>query len=273
MNMGILMYTSISIDKKAPMTMVFVGGALGSRTGIVSVRADKYRVLCVDLPGLGSLKGQQLTTDTACDHVKSIIDTHVKGKKAIVGGYSMGIFDFNFIVVGGHFAMKFAAKYPDSCLAIILGGCANEYYGVGASLFGNVVNFVYKICGNELKANFVRKTVGKGVEKNSLRYVEQCGMYYDMWKPCFSIMEEPHEGFYVKLLSEFPRKILFLTGDKDFRSAEEKYVKAAGDRGTLHLIKDCDHLYLAHERTRKDFADAIQKFADDVFATLQKPES
>jgi pimeloyl-ACP methyl ester carboxylesterase len=74
------------------MTMVFVGGALGSRTGIVGVYSHKYRVICVDIPGLGSLKGQPLTTDTACDHVKAVIDNHVKGKKAIVGGYSMGIF-------------------------------------------------------------------------------------------------------------------------------------------------------------------------------------
>ncbi len=86
-------------------------------------------------------------------------------------------------------------------------------------------------------------------------------------------MDEPVEGFYVKTLSEFPKKILFITGDKDFRTAEQKFVKAAGNRGQLHLMKDCDHLYLGLERTRKDFGDAIQKFADEVFESLPKSES
>lgn len=81
-----------SLTWKAKLTIVFVSGALTARAGIVGIKCDRFRVLILDLPGLGAMRGQKLTVDTACDHVKNMIDTHVKGKKAIIGGYSMGTF-------------------------------------------------------------------------------------------------------------------------------------------------------------------------------------
>ncbi len=93
--------------------------------------------------------------------------------------------------------MKFVDKYPDSCLGVIAGGCANEYFSAPkVAMMSTGVTWAYSLMSAKTKGNIVRNMAAKGVEIDNLKWVEQSGMYYDMWAPCFTLMQEYEEGYY-----------------------------------------------------------------------------
>ncbi len=51
-----------------------------------------YHVVTVDLPGLGSRRGEDLNNESAIEAIRSAIVEKANGGKAIVFGYSMGTY-------------------------------------------------------------------------------------------------------------------------------------------------------------------------------------
>jgi len=102
--------------------IVLIPGALSNRKILTftaeSLAKKNFRVIAMDLPGLGSRYNEKLTVQSALDCVKEII-TKECGGKAIVFGYAMG----------GYLAMRFMKEFPEMCTAVVLGGCLNEWYG------------------------------------------------------------------------------------------------------------------------------------------------
>lgn len=230
-------------------------GALIGRIITPELRAAlaAYHVIAVDLPGLGACKGEKLTNENAIELIRNVILEHTKAKKAIVFGISMG----------GHLAMKFADKHPELCIALVLGACVNEYYGVGATMFFKSVNLVYSMCSGSLKSKFVPKSIPKHIKIDDLKIILTTGMQYEAWADCCSIMAEPHEGYYRKVLSTYQGRVLFIHGSKDFRTKEKEFLNCA-KMGKLSLIDGADHFVLFDPLRRGLFAAKVKEFVDSI---------
>jgi len=240
-------------------TIVLLPGSLGSRQTMIytSEYLSKYfNVITMDLPGHGARAGEKLTKETVVAAVYEIINTQCPEKKAIVMGYSFG----------GYVAMIFSREYPEMCLGLILGGCSNECFGFGTNIYKGM-DLLYSVLSNEALVNIIPKVYSEVAKERIERAFLRTQVDYTVWPQCAEVMIEPYEGFYVELLKNYTGKILFITGEKDFRYSEANFVAAAGDRGTLCVIPNGDHLVLVDERTSDVAHNAIIKWCQTLLET------
>lgn len=76
-----------------------------------------YRVISVELPGLGSRRGEKLTRESALRVVADVIEQQVPEKRAFVYGHSMG----------AYVTMALCKEYPHLVRGAILGAALNEW--------------------------------------------------------------------------------------------------------------------------------------------------
>eukprot|EP00026_Physarum_polycephalum_P011180 Phypoly_transcript_11384.p1 GENE.Phypoly_transcript_11384~~Phypoly_transcript_11384.p1 ORF type:complete len:371 (+),score=30.18 Phypoly_transcript_11384:51-1115(+) len=247
-------------SKTAP-TIVIISGAMMGRIMppcILHPLMRKFHVIALDLPGLGARKGEKLTPESANEAIKNVIVARATNKKAIVFGYSMG----------GHAAMKFGAAHPELCAGLILGGCCNEYPpGMKTDGFFGLVNLVYTISSNKMKAGFLHTVLPKNVKPEDTEWMFATGMDYSMWSDCGNIMREPYTGFYRQALANYTCPTLMIHGDKDYNFAEETFRKAANDNVKFVVIEGADHLIMVTEGANKKLGNEIFRFVDLVYET------
>ncbi len=127
---------------------------------------------------MGSRVGETLTDESAIAAIRQLIEERVPSKKAVICGFSMG----------GHLALKFAHAHPDMCIAVIAGGCCNEYPpGVKSSLFVGGAEFIYDHLPNSVTSTFVLKMIPKRVDPKNAEFLMRTSMYYRAWAGCGSI--------------------------------------------------------------------------------------
>jgi len=247
--------------KSAP-SVVIISGAMMSRIVapcILHPLMKRFHVITLDLPGLGARKGEKLTPESANEAIEKIILEKATGQKAVVFGYAMG----------GYAAMKFGVAHPELCAGLILGGCCNEYPpGMKTDGFFGVVNLVYSISSNKIKAGFLNTILPKNIKPEDTEWMFASGMDYSVWNDCSSIMKEPHAGFYRNALANYPCQTMMIHGDKDYNYAEEAFRKAANDKVKFEVIEGADHLIMMTEGPNKKLGDEIVRFVDIVYETI-----
>jgi len=88
-------------------------------------------------------------------------------------------------------------------------------------------------------------------------------------------MMEPENEFYLKCIQVFHGKILFITGEDDWRGAEDKFLKAAQTKsaqcpekdGTLYISTEpgVGHDVLLHQDSFDEVHKEIKRFLDVVY--------
>lgn len=107
--------------------IVFVHGSRLTRSSWLAVTArlaDRYRCVCVDLPGHGALADRPFTIDAAADVVDDALDAEGATRAVVVG-----------LSLGGYVAMAVAARSPDRVRGLVLAGSTAEPSGPAAAAF------------------------------------------------------------------------------------------------------------------------------------------
>ncbi len=107
--------------------IVFVHGAMMGRSvwrPQLDALADRYRCICVDQPGHGSLRNQPFTLDAAVANVLAAIDAEAGGRAVLVG-----------LSLGGYVAMTVAGLHPERVRGLVIAGCTREPVGLSRAGF------------------------------------------------------------------------------------------------------------------------------------------
>lgn len=250
-------------SSKTKKTVLLIPSEQGTRYNYIytSEELSKYfRVVVMDIPGLGSRSHEKPKRSAVLAAIKATIETHCPGKKATLLGLSMG----------GYLALQFAAGNPDMVDGLILVGCNVEQYGVQQiSHAGN--DLVYNLLSYKERQNIFPKYYNTVARDRMVRAYLTTVMNYDHGFECANLMMEPEFEYYAKAIAEFPRKILFLTGEKDYRGAEAKFLQAAQTKvpnhpekgGRLAIFPIVQHEVLLHQDTfdaaHKEILDFLEK--------------
>lgn len=128
------MYTIVDIagPTNAEVTVVLISGAMTTRMGCLpsfKELSKHYRVISVELPGLGSRRGETLTRESALRVVVDVIEQQVPEKQAFVYGHSMG----------AYVTMALCKEYPHLVRGAILGAALNEWTPISKFRFDPII--------------------------------------------------------------------------------------------------------------------------------------
>lgn len=107
--------------------IVFIHGAMMGRSvwrPQLDALADRYRCICVDQPGHGTLRQEPFTLEAAVANVVAAIDAEAAGRAILVG-----------LSLGGYVAMTVAGLYPDRVRGLVIAGCTREPVGLSRAGF------------------------------------------------------------------------------------------------------------------------------------------
>jgi pimeloyl-ACP methyl ester carboxylesterase len=107
--------------------LVFIHGAMMGRSvwrPQLDALADRYRCICVDQPGHGTLSHQPFTLEAAIANVVAAIDAEANGQAILVG-----------LSLGGYVAMTLAGLYPGRVRGLVIAGCTREPVGLSRAGF------------------------------------------------------------------------------------------------------------------------------------------
>ncbi len=107
--------------------IVFVHGSRITKSSWRSVTArlaDRYRCVCVDLPGHGARADRPFSLDAAADVVDAALDAEGADRAVVVG-----------LSLGGYVAMAVAARSPERVRGLVLAGSTAEPSGPAAAAF------------------------------------------------------------------------------------------------------------------------------------------
>lgn len=106
---------------------VFVHGSRITKSSwraVTARLADRYRCVCVDLPGHGALADRPFSLDAAADVVDAALDAEAAERAVVVG-----------LSLGGYVAMAVAARSPERVRGLVLAGSTAEPSGPAAAAF------------------------------------------------------------------------------------------------------------------------------------------
>lgn len=102
--------------------IVFVHGAMMGRSvwrPQIDALSSRFRVIAVDQPGHGTLRGQPFTLDVAVQNVVDAIDREAGGRAVLVG-----------LSLGGYVSMAVAGRFPARVRGLVISGATREPVGL-----------------------------------------------------------------------------------------------------------------------------------------------
>jgi len=234
--------------RQTQKTVLLIPSEQGTRYNYIYTCEElskNFRVVAMDLPGLGARSSEKVKRTAVLAAIKEAIETHCPGKKATLMGLSMG----------GYLALQFAGQNPEMVEALILAGCNVEQYGLQQISHG-ANDLVYSMLSYKERQNIFPKYYPLVDRKRMVRAYMTTVMNYDHAYECANMMMEPEFETFANIIAGFPRKILFLTGEKDYRGAEVKFLQAAQKKpdtpdkgGRLAIFPNVAHEVLLHQDT------------------------
>jgi len=248
---------------KTKKTLLLIPSEQGTRYNYIytsEALSKQFRVVAIDIPGLGSRSNEKPKRTAVMAAIKSAIETHCSGKRATLLGLSMG----------GYLALQFAALNPDMCDGLVLVGCNCEQYGIGQVSHG-ASDLVYNFVSYKERQNIVPRLYDTVAKDRLTRAYLTTVMNYDHAFEFANLMMESEDETYYRAILAFPRKILFVTGERDHRGAEVKFLQAAQSKvkdcpeksGKLAIYPNVGHEVLLHQ----DSFDNVHK---DILEFLEK---
>jgi pimeloyl-ACP methyl ester carboxylesterase len=246
-------------------TLLLIPSEMGTRYNYIyscEELSKYYRVVAMDLPGTGARSDERVNMSGMLQAIYDCIQTNCPNKKAALMGLSMG----------GYLALRFSAKYPEMVQALILVGCNVEQYGASQIPHAGA-DLVYSFLNKKERSNIMRKTYPTVDTDRMIRAYMTTTMNYDKAFDFAMMMMEEESEFYLKCIQDFQGKIFLITGENDWRGAEEKFLNAAQKKtethpeksGKLLVVPKVAHEVLLHQDSFDQVHKEIRDFLAEVF--------
>ncbi|TAK02027.1 MAG: alpha/beta fold hydrolase [Chloroflexota bacterium] len=232
----------------APL-IAFVHGSRLTKTSwraITDRLSDRYRCVCVDLPGHGALADRPFTIDAAADVVDAAIDAEGADRAVVVG-----------LSLGGYVAMAVAARAPERVRGLVLAGATAEPSGPAAGafrLFAWVLGAAPQRPFDAVSAWFFRRRYGPEIAEP----IVAAGNWAK--GGAAAVRTLPRSRFRDRLLA-YGGPILVINGDLDlvFRLGERSFLQGVPNvsRRTLRWTTHLSPLDRPDE-----FAAAVRRFVE-----------
>jgi len=246
-------------------TVVLLPPEMGTRYNYIYTvehLSKYYRVVTLDLPGTGALAAEKPTLTSMLRSIYQGINSHCPDKKAVLMGLSMG----------GYLAMRFADKYPQMVQGLVLVDCMAEQFGGSQISFAGGDVFT-SFLGKKDRSNIMKKKFPNVSPDRLIRAYMTTTMNTEKAFDFAAVIAESEEGFYFNCLADFPGKVLFVSGETGWRSAEQKYLYAAQDTvknsektAKVFIAPKVGHDVLLHQ----DSFDVVHKEIQDFLVTVFK---
>lgn len=166
--------------------------------------------------------------------------------------------------------MVFARMYPEYCDTLILSGCCVEYPPIKSRLYTTTVGIVFKLTPEEERWKIIPETFSSLPRDIIDRLILRDGVDYSQWSAFAKLVKEEQKGFYIDCISKIRSAILFLNAEYDYRNSEESFVQAAGDRGTLRIIKGADSMAIIDPEASQMMVKEIIEFISSQKESSEK---
>ena len=210
--------------------------------------ASQFRVIAIDLPGHGSLKGEQFQVEHAVDEIAAVVHKEANGRAVIVG-----------LSLGGYIAIEFGARYPQEAAGVVIAsasveprGWYNVPYRIASALMARLPESWLDALN---RAVFVLFYGNRRAEP-----LVSPGFF--MRGGAAGIREVMSREYGLKLAA-YPGPVLLLNGSLDFgfRMHEKRFL-ALAQRGRIKIIPRAFHL--ANIDQPEAFSDAVRRFAMSI---------
>jgi pimeloyl-ACP methyl ester carboxylesterase len=221
--------------------------------------SEKYQLIIPDLPGSGrsELAGTP-GIDTMADDMKAIFDAE-NIQKAVVMGHSMG----------GYITLAFAEKYPEMLQAFgLVHSTAYADNDEKKAARQRGIEFIRKY-GSEA---FLNQSVPNLFSENYR--INHAGIIKDMIEQYRDFNPAALTAYYeamirrpdrTRILTSFPRPVLFITGKQDKAVPFEQSLQQCGlpQLSYIHVLDESAHMGMWEEAEKTN--EALISFLDDVY--------
>lgn len=207
--------------------------------------AKEFRLIALDLPGHGSLRGEPFGLDRAVEQVAQVVDDAGNGRALFVG-----------LSLGGYVAIEFGARYPDKAAGLVIASASVEprgWYNLPYKLVLAAMAHLPEKWLSQLNRALFRAVYGKQ------RAQPLIAPGFFMRGGAAGIRDVMSREFGSKLAA-YPGPALLLNGARDlgFRMHEKRFLSLAR-RGRLEVIPKAFHI--ANIDQPELFSDAVRRFA------------
>lgn len=211
--------------------------------------SDEFRVIAIDLPGHGALRGQPFQLTSALQSVLDSFKQETKARPLIVG-----------LSLGGYVAMACASKHPQDIAGLVLSGCCLDYRGL--------IGFLSRLDSSLVTALFSEQKLTRMQEKAlrgmfPVEVIEPQLKAGFSWKAMPRIYRELASHDFHTMLRAFSGPVLIVNGehDKRNRAGEAKLLNATRN-GQARIIKQAGHL--CNLEQPEAFTEHVRAFARRV---------
>ncbi len=210
--------------------------------------ASEFRIICEDLPGHGSRRGEPFHVEQAVQELASVVDRAAGGRALIVG-----------LSLGGYIAMEFGAAYPQKAAGLVIASASVEPQGWYNAPYRALSLVMAKM--PEPVLNAISRAIF--IAAYGRRRAEPLiGPGFFMRGGAAGIREVMRRKFAPKLAA-YPGPVLLLNGSADlgFRMHEKRFL-AAAQNGRLEVIPRAFHI--ANIDQPAAFSEAVRRFAHSI---------
>lgn len=210
--------------------------------------ASEFRVICEDLPGHGSRRGEPFHVEQAVRELANIVDQAAGGRALIVG-----------LSLGGYIAMEFGAAYPQKAAGLVIASASVEpqgWYNAPYRVLSLIMSKMPEPWLNAISHSIFILAYGR----RRAEPLTASGFF--MRGGAAGIREVMRRKFAPKL-AVYPGPVLLLNGSADlgFRLHEKRFL-AAAQNGRLEVIPHAFHISNIDQPAA--FSEAVRRFAHSI---------
>jgi pimeloyl-ACP methyl ester carboxylesterase len=191
--------------------------------------SEAFRVIAVDLPGHGVLRGEPFQLTSAVRIVMESLRQETKEPGLLVG-----------LSLGGYVAMGCVQEYAQDIAGLVLSGCSIDYRGVIGFLSRLDSALVTRLFSEQRLTRMQERTLRSKFSERVIAPQLAAGF---SWKVMPQVYRELGSHDFHTFLRAYTGPALVLNGENDKRNRvkETSLLKATQD-GQIHIIKRAGHL-------------------------------
>lgn len=210
--------------------------------------SSEFRIICEDLPGHGSRRGEPFHVEQAVRELANVVDRAAGGRALIVG-----------LSLGGYIAMEFGASYPQKAAGLVIASASVEPKGWHSTPY-RALSFVMAKMPEPMLNAISHAIFILAYGRRRAEPLIASGFF--MRGGAAGIREVMRRKFAPKLAA-YPGPVLLLNGSADwgFRMHEKRFL-AAAQNGRLEVIPHAFHI--ANIDQPAAFSEAVRRFAHSI---------
>jgi len=194
----------------------------------IEALSDEFRVIALDLPGHGALRGKPFRLESAVQAVIESLGRKTQDRALVVG-----------LSLGGYVAMACAHDHPQRVAGLVLSGCCIDYRGA-IGLLSRLDSLLVTALFSEHRLTQMQEKTLRGMFLE--RLVEPQLKAGFSWKVMPHVYRELASHDFHALLRAFAGPALIVNGENDKwnRKGEAKLLSSA-QHGQIQIIKQAGH--------------------------------